>query len=197
MRIFIFALVFSCLSAGTLSAQDFLQGRVFTNHTEVGGLFGTVEYATNPYGTPKSYGRQNKTNLTIQSFNGLMITPRLAGGITLGMDWYNDARINPIALGARYDLISRYNARLFGTLDAGYGFTWFYKNLNENKLSGGLMVNPGIGWRLGKPGNAGFTIAITYKRQEAVMKMPVDRAVLKQEETRQYNRLAVRVGIVF
>lgn len=197
MRTFIFALVFSCLSAAGLSAQGFLYGRAFTNHTEVGGLFGNVEYATNPYGTPKNYGRQNKTNLTIQSFNGLMLTSRLAVGVTVGMDWYNDALINPIALGARYDFISRYNARLFGTLDAGYGFTWFYKNLNENKLNGGLMVNPGIGWRLGKPGNAGFTIAITYKRQEAVMKMPVDRAILKQEESRQYNRLDVRVGIVF
>lgn len=160
-------------------------------------MFGRVEYVTNPYGTPKVYGRQNKTNLTIQTFNGLMLTSRLATGITLGADWYNDALINPVALGARYDLISRYNARLFATLDAGYGFTWFYKNLNENKLSGGWMANPGIGWRLGKPGNAGFTIAITYKRQEAMLKMPVDRAILKQEETRQYNRLAVRVGIVF
>ncbi len=197
MRTFISALMLSCLSGGLLSAQGLLQGRAFTNHTEVGGLFGNVEYVTNPYGTPKNYGRQNKTNLTIQSFNGLMLTSRLAGGVTLGIDWYNDALINPIALGARYDLISRYNARLFATLDAGYGFTWFYKNLNENKLNGGLMVNPGIGWRLGRPGNAGFTIAVTYKRQEASMKMPVDHAIIKQEESRQFNRLAVRVGIVF
>ncbi|ODS83302.1 MAG: hypothetical protein ABS46_06860 [Cytophagaceae bacterium SCN 52-12] len=197
MRTLILGLVLCCFSGAQLSAQGFLEGRPFTNHTEVGGLFGNVEYVTNPYGTPKTYGRQNKTNLTIQTFNGLMLTSRLAGGVTLGVDWFNDALINPIALGARYDLISRYNARLFGTLDAGYGFTWFYKNLNGNKLNGGLMLNPGIGWRLGKPGNAGFTIAITYKRQEAIMKMPVDRAILRQEEARQYNRLAVRVGIVF
>lgn len=179
-------------------AQGSTFDRAFTNHTEVGGLFGKVDYVINPYGTgPKTYDRQNKTNLTIQSFNGLYLFHRLSAGLTLGLDWYNDALINPIALGARYDLISRYNARLYGTLDVGHGFSWFHNNLNGNKLIGGLMFNPGIGWRLGKPGNAGFTIAITYKRQEAIFKMPVSQDVLKSEESRQYNRLAVRVGIVF
>lgn len=198
MRTFILILIAGGLSGSfPAAAQNTLFSRTFTNQTEVGGLFGNVDYPVNPYSTPKTYDRQNKINLTIQTFNGLNLTSRLAGGMTLGIDWYNGALVNPVALGARYNVISRYNARLFATLDAGYGFTWFNKNLNGNKLQGGMMFNPGIGWRLGKPGNAGFTIAITYKRQEAILKMPLDRVILKQEETRQYNRLAVRVGIVF
>lgn len=178
-------------------AQDAGNRNRFTNHTEVGALFGKVEYATNPYGNPVTYGRQTKTNLSIQTFNGLYIVPKLAAGLTLGLDWYNEAIINPVALGARYDLLARYNARIFATVDAGYGFTWFDKDLNQNNLIGGWMINPGIGWRLGRPGTGGFTIALTYKRQEATLKMPLDRAILKQEESRLYNRLGVRVGIVF
>lgn len=178
-------------------AQTTLLQRSFTNHTEVGGLFGNVTYNVTASSSAPTYDRQNKTNLTLQTFNGLNLTSRLATGVTLGFDWYNDALINPIALGARYNLLSRYNARLFTTLDAGYGFPWFNNNLNGNQLQGGIMLNPGIGWRLGKPGNAGFTIVISYKRQDATLKMPTDRIILKQEEVRQYNRLAVRVGIAF
>lgn len=198
MRIFLLILlVTSGFFKAELHAQNNLFERAFTNHTEVGGLFGNVTYDTNPYGTSPTFNRENRTNLTIQTFNGLNLTPRLSAGLTLGLDWYNDGLVNPIALGARYTLLSRYNARLYATADAGYGATWFNKDLNNNRLQGGMMVNPGIGWRLGKPGNAGFTIAITYKRQETTMKMPTNRAVLKQEESRQYNRLAVRLGIVF
>ena len=197
MRYFLLFIFLGTLSSKKAQAQSTFFERAFTNHTEVGGLFGNVTYNVNPYNSNGTYDRQNKTNLTIQTFNGINLTSKLATGVTLGLDWYNDALINPVALGARYSLLSRYNARLFATLDAGYGMPWFNKNLNGNRLEGGMMVNPGIGWRLGKPGNAGFTLAITYKRQEAIMKMPTDRSILKQEESRQFNRLAVRMGIVF
>lgn len=178
-----------------LYGQESVLQRAYTSHWEVGGLFGNVVYDPNAQSSPKITERQTKKNLTLQAFNGLNLTSRLATGVTVGFDWYNDAMINPVALGARYSIVSRYNARLFATIDAGYGFTWFDKTLNDSRLQGGMMINPGIGWKLGKPGNAGFTITVSYKRQEAMLKMPTSDYILKQEEARQYNRLAVRLGI--
>jgi len=171
------------------------KGLRFVNHTEFGGLFGRVKYG-NPY-TGNQEQVDSKTSLTIQTFNGLQLNRRLSAGVTLGMDWYKAALLNPIAGGVRYDLAGRKNVQLFGTLDAGYAFAWFHDDSEGFDTKGGLMVNPGLGIKVGKPGSAAFTLALTYKRQEAhVTKAPLwDQK--ERFEDRVYNRLVLRLGISF
>lgn len=167
----------------------------FVNHTEFGGLFGRVKYP-NPY-AGNSDQVDSKTSLTIQTFNGVLIQQKLAAGVTLGMDWYKTALLNPIAGGVRYDFVADKNVKLFGTVDAGYAFTWFHDDPEGADTKGGLMLNPGVGMKVGKPGVAAFTITLTYKRQEAhISKVPLwDQK--ERYEDRVYNRLALRLGISF
>ncbi|OJV18573.1 MAG: hypothetical protein BGO21_23870 [Dyadobacter sp. 50-39] len=167
----------------------------FVNHTEFGGLFGRVKYE-NPY-AGNANQVDSKTSLTIQTFNGIQIHDKLSTGVTLGMDWYKTALLNPIAGGIRYDFVAEKNVKLFGTVDAGYAFTWFHDDADGADTKGGIMVNPGVGMRVGKPGVAAFTITLTYKRQEAhITKVPLwDQK--ERYEDRVYNRLALRLGISF
>ncbi|GGN08472.1 hypothetical protein GCM10010967_50160 [Dyadobacter beijingensis] len=182
------------LVAGTANAQTANKMK-FVNHTEFGGLFGRVKFQ-NPYSNNEQIV-DSKTSLTVQTFNGIQLNRRLSAGVTLGMDWYKAALLNPIAAGLRYDLCGRKNVQLYGSVDAGYAFTWFHDDSEGFDTDGGLMLNPGIGMKVGKPGAAAFTISLTYKRQEAhVTKTPLwDQR--ERYEDRVYNRLALRLGISF
>jgi hypothetical protein len=183
------------LLATTASYAQRAKGVRFVNHTEFGGLFGRVKYQ-NPY-AGNSDQVDSKTSLTIQTFNGVQVHRKLSAGVTLGMDWYKTALLNPVAGGLRYDFLGRKNVQLFGTVDAGYAFSWFHDDPEGFDTKGGFMVNPGLGMKVGKPGVAAFTITLTYKRQEAhIEKTPLwDQK--QRFEDRVYNRLALRLGISF
>lgn len=186
---------FFILLTATVSHAQQTRNVKFVNHTEFGGLFGRVKYA-NPYsGNEEQVDR--KTSLTIQTFNGVQWSRRLSTGVTLGMDWYKSALLNPVAAGVRYDFLGRKNVQLFGTADAGYAFAWFHDDSEGFDTKGGLMLNPGVGMKVGKAGSAAFTITITYKRQDAhVRKTPLPDQKERYED-RIYNRLALRLGISF
>lgn len=180
------------LSSCIAIAQEVKLKPRYTNHTEAGGLFGRVKYGN--FGSDVS---ESKQSLTIQTFNGFQLNPRLAAGITVGMDWYKAALVNPIAVGVRYDLTKGKSARLFGTLDAGYGFTWFHQDNDGYETRGGLMLNPGIGMRYGKIGGTNFTMVFSYKRQVADIDEPLLWNQVERHENRVYNRLAIRIGMSF
>jgi hypothetical protein len=182
------------LSAFTVQAQSTKKLR-YVNHTEFGGLFGRVKFGGEINGNQEQV--ENKTNLTVQMFNGVEVTNSLATGVTVGMDWYAAALLTPIAAGVRYDFTKQGRVRLFGTLDAGYGFAWLQQDVEGYDTRGGLMLNPGIGLRFGKAGGTGFTLAFTYKRQEAQVEKPPLWGQTKRSEDRVYNRLALRLGLSF
>jgi hypothetical protein len=185
-------LIFCVLITHLAAAQ---RANRFVNYTEFGGLFGRVRYE-NIY-TAEGEQVENKTSITIQTFNGMQVGRRAALGVTAGMDWYKAALITPIAAGMRYDLAGRKNVRLFGILDAGYGFTWFHQDLEGFDTKGGAMLNPGIGLRIGKMEKAAFTMALAYKRQYAHVDKPVLSGQISRSEERIYNRLAIRLGFSF
>lgn len=167
---------------------------VFTNMTEVGALLGQVRY-----GTATAQAVAKRTTVTAQTFNGLLLSPRLAVGATVGADWYNTALITPVCAGVRYDLArpNGKNLRVFGSLDAGWGFTWLNEDPTGYKTSGGWTLSPGIGFRVGKPSSANLVVSLSYKRQEADAEKPLFWNELAKHETRVYNRMAFRAGISF
>ena len=165
---------------------------VFTNMTEVGGLFGQVRY-----GQSFSEVVDKRISLTAQTFNGVLLRPRLAVGGTVGVDWYSTAMLTPVCAGVRYDLGSQKNLRVFGSLDTGWSFAWFNEDPTGYKTTGGWVISPGVGFRIGKPANANFILSLNYKRQQADVEKPLFSNELAKHETRIYNRLALRMGVSF
>lgn len=167
---------------------------VFTNMTEFGGLFGQVKY-----GTLVTQTVAKRINLTAQTFNGILLRPRLAIGGTVGVDWYNTAMLTPVCGGIRYDLgrPTQKNVRVFSSLDTGWGFAWLNEDATGYKTSGGWVISPGIGFRIGKPTAANFIMSLSYKRQEANADKPLYSNELAKHETRVYNRMAFRMGVAF
>ena len=77
-------LLISLLATGNALAQEPPFKRRYVNHTELGGLFGRVKYL--PY-VGATQVVENRLNLTLQTFNGMQLNPRLAAGLTTGLDW--------------------------------------------------------------------------------------------------------------
>jgi hypothetical protein len=167
---------------------------VFTNMTELGASFGQVRY-----GIQSAESVAKRVNLTAQSFNGIQLRPRLAIGSTIGVDWYNSALLMPVCAGVRYDLArpGQKNLRVFSSLDTGWGFAWLNEDPTGYKTTGGWVISPGIGFRVGKPTSANFIMSLSYKRQEAEADKPLFWNELAKHETRVYNRITVRLGISF
>ena len=167
---------------------------VFTNMTEVGALLGQVRY-----GTAMAQAVAKRTTVTAQTFNGVLLRPRLAVGATVGADWYNTALITPVCAGVRYDLArpNQKNLRVFSSLDAGWGFTWLNEDPTGYETSGGWTLSPGVGFRIGKPTSANLVFSLSYKRQEADAEKPLFWSELAKHETRVYNRMAFRLGVSF
>ncbi len=174
------------------------QAHPFVNYTELGGLFGRVAYPSGFVSPTEQV--ENKVSLTIQTFNGVQLRPRLAVGGVVGVDWYANALLLPVGAGLRYDLtrVEQNGVNLFVSADVGYGLTWLDRASTGNELTkGGLMLNPGLGLRFGKPGKGAFLLSLSYKRQTVDANKPLGWNDIRRDEHRVYNRLAVRLGLSF
>lgn len=209
-------LTMSCLLAGLVGNLPFVRAQEatppqqnfpFVNYTEVGGLFGRVVYDVpswtwNGTTSVQTLNQQveNRLSLTLQTFNGIKIRPRLAVGSVIGVDWYTNALLLPVGAGLRYDLArpNGKNVQVFASADVGYGLTWLNQATTGYDITrGGLMLNPGLGLRFGKPGKGAFLLTIGYKRQTIATNKPLQWNDIRRDELRAYNRLAVRLGISF
>lgn len=183
--------VFLCTD---VSAQSGGQRLTYVNYTEFGGLFGRVAS-----GPDAAQLVENRLSFTAQTFNGVQVSPRLAVGSLVGIDWYKTALVLPLGAGLRFDLARhpQRNVRLLALLDAGYGFTFLHQNSTGYELKGGWMINPGVALRLGKPAANAFVLALTYKRQPIDVQKPITGNDIERYEHRIYNRLGVRLGVSF
>ncbi|WP_345271570.1 hypothetical protein [Nibrella viscosa] len=185
---------FLLLLGGSAWAQKPVIKRPFVNYTEVGGLFGRVAFGNNTAEVV-----ENRLSFTAQTFNGVQLTSQLAVGGTVGIDWYKAALLMPVSAGIRFDLAKhpRKNVRVFTSADAGYGFAWLHKGSTGYDTKGGLMLSPGIGLKMGRPGNTAFIMSVSYKRQEADVQKPLSGNDIRRDEHRVYNRIAFRLGVSF
>lgn len=187
--------LFLCIQSQALTSKSQIPDKklTFVNYTEVGGLFGRVVS-----GTQSNELVENKTSLTFQTLNGVQFTKRLAVGALVGVDWYKSALLMPVGAGVRFQLTkpSDRNVSVFASADVGYALTWLHKSSTGYTVKGGLMLNPGIGLRFGKPANGGILLSLSYKRQEVQVEKPLRWGEVVREENRVYNRLAIRLGII-
>jgi hypothetical protein len=194
----IFFIISIAISTSIFAQEKPAFKRHFVNMTEFGGLFGRVVYNANNW-NGFSESVENRLSFTLQTFNGVQLKPRLAVGGTVGMDWYKTALIMPIAAGIRYDLAKNSSQKsvFYASLDAGYGFNWLNVNASNYTTSGGMMLNPGIGLRVGLKSQSALLISLTYKRQDLHVTKPLNWGEIDKYENRVYNRMAFRVGVSF
>lgn len=190
----LYLLMTSLLVFGKALAQPVAYQPIYVNYTELGGLFGRVAS-----GSSTAQVVENKVSFTAQTFNGVQVSRRLAVGGLVGVDWYKAALVMPIGAGLRFDFARNpyRNVRLLAIADAGYGFTWLNKSSTGYELKGGLMLNPGLALRVGKPSTNAFLLSITYKRQVIDVQKPVVGNDILRDEHRIYNRLCFRMGVAF
>lgn len=173
----------------------------YTNQTEIGFLAGEP-------------GGPSRAVFTVQTFNGLALTGGLAGGITAGVDVYPELILLPLSLGVRGDIFQAGVSPFYG-IDVGYGFDWLENESEFNRYSGGLMLNPAVGVRIGTKSRSALLFSVGYKYQRAGYYraapflptspvlwytasevLPPGVASVRNEEYR-FNRVSVRMGIRF
>ena len=190
----LYLLMTSLLVFGKALSQPVSHPPIYVNYTELGGLFGRVAS-----GLSTAQVVENKVSFTAQTFNGIQVSRRLAVGGLVGVDWYRAALVMPVGAGLRFDFARNpyRNVRLLAIADAGYGFTWLNKSSTGYELKGGLMLNPGLALRVGKPSTNAFLLSITYKRQVIDVQKPIVGNDIQRDEHRIYNRLCFRMGVSF
>lgn len=196
MKNWAFVMLLFCASL-TAQAQDTFKVH-YVNMTEFGGLFGRVMPENNWTGTVRRTVT-NRVNFTMQTFNGVQLKPRLAVGATVGVDWYNTALLMPLAAGVRYDLTHNKTKKtgLFASLDAGYAVRWLHADATSYETKGGMMLNPGVGLKIGMRSGSALILSLSYKRQQARVQNPIGWNELSNFEQRVYNRMAFRLGVSF
>jgi hypothetical protein len=167
----------------------------YVNYTELGGLFGKSYQIGEPYG----YTVQGKVNVTIQTFNGIKVYKNLAIGATLGVDWFSNFQIVPIALGLRNAFGDMRNKKVkpFVGIDAGYGFMWLNESSDNLSVKGGLAISPSVGLLLPMAGNANFTLSIGYKHNDFSTTSGDSFQNYYQHTEYNFNRMVVKLGVNF
>ena len=185
-------------SAGVGYAQEIpnLFARSFTSQTELGVQIGRVVIGQ---AQQQSEVMQQQAGLTFQTFNGVQLTPRLAVGATVGADWYSNILLMPLGGGVRYMITRKAlkSVRVYAGLDAGYATDWLAKDLNGSNLSGGAFASPTLGLRMGRLNRSNLTLSFSYRHQQASIVYQPDSFYLLRSEKREYNRVAVRLGVAF
>ena len=186
----------------------------FVNMTEFGLLFGQNKYETGyiyayyPYyygggvNPVANYTIENRLSFSLQTFNGVYLTKKTAVGMTAGIDWYSATVLIPVALGIRQNIAQKREGGtiFYGSLDAGYGTIWANQDQTNYKTTGGLMLNPSLGFKLPLKSGSNILINIGYKLQKATINYvnPSDNSYFYESvETRNYNRLVLRMGLEF
>jgi hypothetical protein len=134
---------------------------------------------------------------TLTVFNGFQFHRLLSVGPTVGLDFYENLIITPVALGLRGTLLDK-RVSPFYSVDAGYGTTWFSDEPRRSEHKGGWMINPAAGLRIKAGNETAFLISLGYKVQSATTKEPLawdNSAFITRDLT--FKRLSTRIGFMF
>lgn len=174
----------------------------YLNQTEIGVLAGPQ---TNSQIAPFS----------IMNINGVEINEKFAAGIGIGLEFINESYL-PVFADVRY-FFREENFSPFVGLQAGYSIALFdegniyypgniyyeylsssivpypYPYSNTLKPSGGIMMNPSVGFKNMMNDNLGFTFSLGYRYQRLTYNNTENDDHLLME----LNRLTIKVGFIF
>lgn len=165
----------------------------YYNISDVGLLFGN---RTGYYSAP--------TFVSAQMINGYRFMPNLSVGIGVGAEYISNQTLLPVFGEVRYDLLKK-SFTPFVTLQGGYGLPT--KRGSDDYYSsyqyfGGIMMNAAVGVKKYLAQNFGIVASLGFRHQQISYSYSYsyywDEAYNNETFTKNiYNRLAIRVGLVF
>ncbi|KAA3438217.1 hypothetical protein [Rufibacter hautae] len=181
----------------TSSAQNNQVANSTFNGTTASSYVGMVEvgylYQDNKNNAPNTAD----SSPTLILFNGYQFHRLFSLGATVGLDFYNQVLVSPVALGIRGTLLTTRVSPTFG-VDAGYGTTFLSDESDNIKNKGGWMVNPTLGMRVLAGNNTAFLFNLGYKIQRATTTEPVPWGNnMFITEKHSFKRLSARLGFMF
>ena len=123
----------------------------------------------------------------------------LGTGLGLGLETYNPTQgeiLYPVFVELR-GYFNESNASFYYTFAGGYSFAIPNEEAGISDAKGGLLFHPAIGLRLGGSANANFTIDIGMQLQKARFTRPDFNWGGTKEYKMYYQRIAVRLGMLF
>lgn len=139
------------------------------------------------------------TGLSLNQSAGFRFNRLLGVGIGTGIDLYTfdgEERIIPFFAEVRGYLNKKYSAPYY-TFAAGYGHPLLNKTLFVTKTTGGIMLHPAVGIRLGGRKDANFLFDVGYRFQKATIIREIDVVEEKFVKRVFYKRLSLRLGVIF
>jgi len=211
-KIFILSVIGSLVLNSSFAQKEKLFKYPFVNQTEFGLLLGRVKnnnyyyypsyssYWPNP--TPNGYSLQNVANLSLQTFNGFQVRKKTTVGITTGFDMYSTAILVPVALGLRHIIYekSQQGAKLQAGLDIGYGATFGNSQNSNEDVSGGILINPTVGFKFPTKNGSAWLVNFGYKYQYMEISQKFDENDfynISSTETQNIKRFQLRLGFQF
>lgn len=138
---------------------------------------------------------------SIRTFVGYQTNPRLAFGLSTGIDGYESMPLIPLMAGLRGDVFKASTTLYYG-LDFGYSIPWYSRidgnNWNsEIEYTGGLVLNPMIGLKRYGQRGGGFYMQCAWNLQKASSTefWGGDSGSTKRTET--YKRVQIGIGLFF
>lgn len=151
-------------------------------------------------------GNSNMAPFSFQTVNGWHISKQFSTGLGVGVEFLSGSYM-PITLDARY-YVRNTNFSPFFFINGGYALplddksqSGYYYDVvwpdqryeyDTFQARGGWLVNPGFGIRSMFSDNFGMTFSVGYRFERLYYKSDKGR-----ERMTDYNRLALRIGIIF
>lgn len=142
----------------------------------------------------------------VQLIGGYQLNRWVGAGLGVGADYYyldSGETILPIFADVRGHLTKSIVSLMYKA-QAGYGFALKDNEQNMAKATGGIMLYPALGLHFSTKSNVNFTLDFGYKFQKAkyeynVTNVPTwwNMANVRVQNDLEYNRFAVRAGVVF
>lgn len=137
----------------------------------------------------------------VQATAGYMLHRWLGVGLGVGFDNYsivnnNAPAIFPVSVEVRGYLTQQRWAPYYA-LNAGYGFAARDEERNIRQATGGAMLHPAFGLRLGAREDVNFAIDFGYRFQRATVERDFIWRQEVQEQRIWYKRFTIRFGIIF
>jgi len=123
----------------------------------------------------------------------------LGAGLGLGVETYNPTQgemLYPVFAELR-GYFNQSNNSFYYTLAGGYSFAIANEEADISDAKGGFLFHPAIGLRLGGSANANFTIDIGMQLQKARFTRPDFNWGGTKEYKMYYQRIAIRMGMLF
>jgi len=144
-------------------------------------------------------GDEFKIGFGIHNVTGYQFNRLLGIGLGIGLDSYSfidGENLYPIFLEGR-GYLTKSKVAPYYSLSAGYGFLFGLDDGTVTETEGGAMGRAAIGVRLGANSGSNVLIDAGYQLQEAYFRRVSDNTGETEETTVLYNRIAIRVGLIF